>query len=356
MMGLIVNPVAGLGGPVGLKGTDNMVEKALQKGGTPVSEDKAVRMLSRLPDTVTVYTCGGSMGEKAAKKADISYKVVYTPCEPTTREDTMKAAKILKKKVDLLLFCGGDGTAQDIFISSPSIPVLGIPAGVKMYSSCFAVNPESAAETAQSFLDGSVTVVSCEILDIDEELYRQGVLSVRLHGYLTVPHNTQVQSSKQVIPDGEYQKRAIGAFITELIRDDTMYILGAGTTVKAIGDCLRIDKTLLGVDVIKGKTLIKKDCSEKDLLSVCKKEEKVKIIVSLIGGQGFIFGRGNQQISPAVIQSVGLDNIIVVATPEKLMATPVLHVDTGDCAMDNTLKGEHLVVCGYQIAVRKQVV
>lgn len=355
MMGLIVNPVAGLGGPVGLKGTDNMVEKALQKGSKPVSEDKAVRMLSCLPDSVTVVTCGGSMGAEAAKKAKIPYKVVYTPDEPTTREDTMKAVQILKEHVDLLLFCGGDGTAKDIATSSPSIPILGVPSGVKMYSACFAVNPESAAETAQSFLDGVITVVSSEVLDIDEELYRQGELSVKLHGYVTVPCNATVQSSKQVIPGGEYQKRQIATFITELMRDDTVYILGAGTTVKAIGECLGIDKTLLGVDIVKGNQLLKKDCSEQDLLSVCEKEEKIKIIVSLIGGQGFVFGRGTQQISPAVIRLVGKDNIVVVAAPEKLMKTPVLHVDTGDIDLDNTLKGEQLVVCGYQIAVRKQV-
>jgi predicted polyphosphate/ATP-dependent NAD kinase len=353
MIGLIVNPVAGLGGPVGLKGTDGLVEEALLRGGQLQSEMRAVRMLQHL--RTDVCTCHGIMGADAAEKAGTDYTVVYNPRTPTTSRDTVEAARIMEKKVDLLVFCGGDGTARDIS-SAVTIPILGVPSGVKMYSGCFAVTPESAAETINSFVSGKLDVCLSEILDIDENMYRQGTLSINLFGYARVPQHTTIQHSKQIIPDGTYQKREIAAFITELIRDDTVYIMGAGTTTKAIGDFLKVDKTLLGVDIFKGRQLMKKDCSETDILEILETEKKAKIIVSPIGGQGFLFGRGNQQLSPSVIMKVGVNNIIVVAAPEKLKSTPVLYVDTGDRTVDSMLQQEHLVICGYRLAVRKRVV
>ncbi|MBU7016323.1 MAG: ATP-NAD kinase family protein [Theionarchaea archaeon] len=353
MIGLIVNPVAGLGGPVGLKGTDGLVEEALLRGGQPRSEMRAVRMLKHIK--ADVCTCRGIMGAHAAEKAGTNYTVVYDPQTPTTSRDTVEAARIMEKKVDLLVFCGGDGTARDIS-SAVNIPILGVPSGVKMYSSCFAVTPESAAETVNSFVSGKLGVHFSEILDIDENMYRKGILSISLYGYAPVPQHTTLQRSKQVISDGSYQKREIAAFIAELIRDDTIYIMGAGTTTKAIGDFLRVDKTLLGVDVFRGRQLVKKDCSEKDILEILETERNAKIIVSPIGGQGFLFGRGNQQLSPSVIRKVGVNNVIVVAAPEKLMSTPVLYVDTGDTTVDRMLEYEHLVICGYNLAVRKRVV
>jgi predicted polyphosphate/ATP-dependent NAD kinase len=352
MIGLIVNPVAGLGGTVGLKGTDGVAEKALEMGAVPESGRKAVRMLTHLK--TDIITCGGPMGAEAAEKAGINYEVVYEPSYPTTSADTVKAATIMEKTVDLLLFCGGDGTARDIS-SAVSIPILGVPTGVKMYSACFAVTPELAAEISQSFLNKQIMAEYCEILDIDEALYRKGKLSVTLFGYARVPQHVHVQTSKHIIGSSYHQKREIGGFISRLIREDTVYIIGAGTTTKAIGDSLNIEKTLLGVDVLKGRKLLKKDCSEKDILEILRKEKKATIIVSPIGGQGFIFGRGNQQLSPEVIRTVGIQNIVVVAVPEKLMSTPILHVDTGNRSLDETLKGDYLVICGYQLAARKKV-
>jgi len=352
VIGLIVNPVAGLGGAVGLKGTDGVVQKALELGAVPRAEMRAVRMLRHL--SCQICTCGGTMGAHAAEKAGVEYRVLYEPSHPSTFRDTQRAAQALAEEVDLLLFCGGDGTARDI-ISVTDIPVLGIPAGVKMYSACFALNPECAAETAHQYLKNSLKTYPCEVLDIDEDLYRQGRLSVKLFGYARVPQHRNIQVSKLVC-DGEHQKRDIAAFMGELIREDTTYILGAGTTTKAIGDHLNVKKTLLGVDILRGGRMLKRDCSEKDILDILSSTTRVKLIVSIIGGQGFIFGRGNQQLSPEVIRTVGLDNIIVVATPDKLTSTPVLHVDTGDEELDKTLRGDHLIVCGYRLAARKRVV
>lgn len=334
-----------------MKGTDDKADEALKRGAVPKSGEKAARMLQKLK--TDVCTCGGKMGAEAAEKAGVYHTVVYEPAGTTTREDTVRAAEIMEELVDLLVFCGGDGTARDV--SSAGIPILGIPAGVKMYSACFAVTPESAAETVELFLNKRIETAPCEILDIDEDLYRSGILSVKLYGYAKVPQHVNVQHSKQV-SNCDCQKREIASFVAELIREDTVYIIGAGTTTKAIGDELSIDKTLLGIDVVKGRNLVRKDCSEKDIIGILEKEKRAKIIVSPIGGQGFIFGRGNQQLSPHIIRAVGIDNIILVATPDKLMSTPVLHVDTGDIDLDEELNGEHLVVCGYQLAARKHVV
>lgn len=352
MIGLIVNPIAGLGGAVGLKGTDGVAQKALDLGAVPRAHLRAIRMLRHLP--CEVCTCGGSMGAQAAEQAGVDYSVLYEPSHPSTFQDTVKAACTLAEEVDLLLFCGGDGTARDI-ISATDIPVLGIPAGVKMYSACFAVNPEGAAETARCYLNNQIKPYPCEVLDIDEELYRKGTLSVKLYGYAQVPQHRTIQMSKLVC-DGEDQKTAIAAFMVELMREDTTYIIGAGTTTKAIGDYLNLEKTLLGVDIYQGGKVIRTDCSEQDILDVLSSAHQAKLIVSIIGGQGFIFGRGNQQLSPDVIKAVGLNNITVIATPDKLAATPVLHVDTGDVELDRALQGDHLIVCGYQIAARKRVV
>lgn len=356
MIGLIINPVAGLGGPVGLKGTDYVAEEALNRGAIPQAERRAVRMLEHLkPDLHSeILTCGGPMGENAAEKAGINHTVVYNPGHPTTRSDTVEAAHIMENDldVDLLLFCGGDGTARDIS-SAVTLPILGVPAGCKMYSACFAVTPEAAAQAARSFMELREVELS-EILDIDEELYRKGKFSVRLFGHAKVPRSQVVQGSKMMCQST--QKEAIAWFMQELIREDTLYIVGAGTTTEKIKEALTTEKTLLGVDAIKGKIMVKKDCSEQDLLALLPREKRAKIIVSPIGGQGFIFGRGNQQISPEVIRRVGPTNVIVVAAPEKLQATPFLHVDTGDPELDLKLKGEILVVCGYQLAARKKVI
>ncbi|MBU6998271.1 MAG: ATP-NAD kinase family protein [Theionarchaea archaeon] len=356
MIGLIVNPVAGLGGPVGLKGTDQLAEEALSRGAIPQAENRAVRMLQHLkPDLDTdILTCSGSMGAHAAEEAGISYTIAYDPAHPTTSSDTIEAARIMEKTpdLDLLVFCGGDGTARDIS-SAVSVPILGVPAGCKMYSACFAVTPEAAAEAARSFMKVREVELS-EILDIDEVLYRRGRFSVKLFGYAAVPKSQVVQKSKMICQST--QKNAIARFMQELVRKDTLYIIGAGTTTGTIKEALTAEKTLLGVDAIKGETMVKKDCSEQDLLTLLRHEKRAKIIVSPIGGQGFIFGRGTQQISPEVIQMVGPDNIIVVAAPEKLQTTPFLHVDTGNPDLDLKLKGEILVVCGYRLAARKKVV
>ena len=366
-LGLIVNPIAGMGGRVGLKGTDgeDVYRKALELGAKARSHNRAVEALTIIADTlpeVTLLTCTGLMGEDAARQLGMSAILIGGTLREglgTTAEDTRRAAlEMQRADVDLLLFAGGDGTARDICDaldsadSERSMSVLGIPAGVKMHSAVFALTPRRAGEIAASFLtDEQVAVAEAEVMDIDEDAFRSGRLSATLHGYLNVPQDSSgVQSTKSggTVDDDTAGIDIARRIIADMV-DDTLYIIGPGTTTAGISDALEIPNTLLGVDVVLNQQLLASDASENELLSLID-DRPAKIVVSVIGGQGYIFGRGNQQISPRVIRRVGNDNIIVVATRGKLLelrGKPLL-VDTGDSELDEELSGYVKVVTGYR--------
>jgi len=361
-LGFIVNPIAGMGGPVALKGTDgaNILEKAIKLGAKPISPLRAKQFLKELKslnDSISICTYAGKMGEDEAKECGIKPSLVIGERkEKTTAKDTKLAATIMKeKKVKLIVFCGGDGTARDIMDSiNMSIPVLGVPAGVKMYSGVFAINPKKAAKIAIEFLSGNLGVKEAEVMDIDEEAFRQGIFKAKLYGYLLTPNEAyliqQTKVSSFQLEEENENKLAIAKYVIEEMEDDCLYIIGPGTTTKAINDLLRIKKTLLGVDVILNKKLIAMDVSEKELLELLKNRKKAKIIVTPIGGQGYVFGRGNQQLSPSIIKKVGKENIIIIATKQKLatLKHKRLLVDTGDEELDNELKGFVRVITGYR--------
>jgi predicted polyphosphate/ATP-dependent NAD kinase len=330
-IGFIINPVAGMGGRVGLKGTDNLAELAASLGGEPVSLIRAEQALHSIEeeDDMFFLTCSGKMGESVLKKMRFKFEVIYNAPEKTSAEDTKKATlKMLDTGCDLLLFSGGDGTAGDIVsVVDKKIPVLGIPAGVKIFSPVFCVTPKECGRIVSTFTETSVR----EVLDIDEEAYRKNELNVRIKGEAVVPVSPAVQSGKAT-SDSVDAKIDIAERIIDDYQaqgKDVLYMIGPGTTTMEVKKMLGIDGTLLGVDVFRNGKLVKKDASEKHLLEALQKfDGKVAIIVSPIGSQGFIFGRGNQQISPAVIRRA--DDIIVIASPDKLEFTPILHVDTGD--------------------------
>ncbi|MFH1403619.1 MAG: ATP-NAD kinase family protein [Candidatus Altiarchaeota archaeon] len=363
-LGFLVNPIAGMGGSVGLKGTDELVGEAVGRGAVPHAADKAlraVRVLKAGCGDIMILSCGGIMGACVLGDAGVGCDVVYEPGDDTSRADTIEACRVfLGNEVDLILFCGGDGTARDVYeVVSDDIPVLGIPAGVKMHSSVFAVNPEAAGEMVLEFLNGDADLKESEVMDVDEEAYRSNRLETRVYGYAVTPYKPMlVQDSKTIYSGGgeEEAKRGIAEFAAEFMRDGSAYILGAGTTVNAIADRLGVEKTLLGVDVVKDGKLIARDVGERELLGLMEGFDRVKIMVSPIGAQGFVFGRGNQQISPEVIRKAGVRNIIIVATPHKLSETRYLRVDTGDACLDKELSGYQRVVIGYQMAQRKDVV
>jgi predicted polyphosphate/ATP-dependent NAD kinase len=358
-IGLIVNPIAGMGGRVGLKGSDgkDILRKARELGAVQTSPGKAsdaLRSLLPLKDRIEIIAYPSEMGEDEAKEAGFEPTVIGKIWKGhTDSKDTKKAAiEMARMGVDLMLFSGGDGTARDICDAiDQKVNVIGIPAGVKMHSGVFAINPTIAGNLALWSLQGKpVEIREMEVMDIDEKAFRRNRLSAKLYGYMKVPYmKTMIQSSKAgSAPDEDASLDSIAAYIAEGLDNDTAYVMGAGTTIRRIMEELGLRKTLLGVDVVQGGKVVGADVNERQLLSLLK-GRKAKIIVGVIGGQGFVFGRGNQQISPEVIRMVGKDNIVVVATPGKLASlsgSPLL-ADTGDGEVDRMLDGYIKVVTGY---------
>jgi len=359
-LGLIVNPVAGMGGAVGLKGTDGqeILERARELGAVPrahVRAERALTPLTSMADDIELLTFGDTMGETTATACGLRPQVLGSGSAPhTTAEDTATAARLMQAAgVDLLLFVGGDGTARDVCSAiGTGITVLGVPAGVKIHSAVFAASPIAAGQVVASVLSGDISrVIEAEVMDINEEDYRQEILSARLYGYLTIPDARRLlQGLKAGSSHNERTMQlAIATELVEHMTDDRCYLVGPGTTCRPLMEHLGLDNTLLGVDVIRAGRQVGKDMSERELLAAIG-DSPTSLIVTPVGGQGFLLGRGNQQISPEVIKKVGRDNIIVVATAEKLCSfrgRPLL-VDTGDADTDSHLCGYHRVITGYR--------
>jgi predicted polyphosphate/ATP-dependent NAD kinase len=451
-IGLIINPVAGMGGKVGLKGTDGLaiVEKAVMMGARPEAEAKALLALKALlpiKDKIELITCPGPMGEDAALKAGFNPRLLDIPALHTVKQmdnkDTLSqedktvtpsqedvtvtpsrgnntvtpsqeenfktpsplrgegrgggekvfslfrssdirssdlqngegrgggevnflcstlpthteaAAKALAAEpVDLLLFAGGDGTARNVHNAlgeDTSLTVIGIPAGVKIHSAVYATTPHSAGELARQYLaEGGLPLRQAEVMDIDEDAFREGRLSARLYGYLPVPCSAYLMQHLKVggAASEASTLEAIAEQVVENMQAGVAYIIGPGSTISPIMEKLGLKNTLLGVDVVRDGKLLAADVGEKELLEMIRGQE-TKIIVTVIGGQGYIFGRGNQQISPHVIRQVGRDNIIVVATKEKILALEhgSLLVDSGNEEINNLLRGYIRVITGYR--------
>ncbi|HEC72711.1 MAG TPA: ATP-NAD kinase [Thermoplasmatales archaeon] len=354
-----------MGGRVGLKGTDNVVDKAIELGAKPVAPKRALDALMKIKnlnhDKIKWYTVEGLMGESILRQSGFrDFDIVYTPKNPgkTSALDTKIACeKLLETGVDLILFCGGDGTARDIYeVADKKTPMLGIPAGVKMHSGVFAINPDAAAKILKRYLDNELRIGEVELLDLDEEKYRNGVWEIKLYGTaLGLIEPTYIQSGKAVfheVTDEEIKDEIAEYIIEEMKKDtDSLYILGSGSTLYHIGKKIGVDKTLLGIDAVYSMRQVGKDLNEKQLLELLNEYEKAKLVISPIGAQGFILGRGNQQLSPKVIKKIGIENIIVVATPSKLASTPILRVDTGDKKLDELFvkRGYMIVVIGYRL-------
>ena len=352
-----------MGGRVGLKGTNHVSKDAAALGAKPVAPARATDFLKRLEELeltnqIDLITCAGIMGHDEVRKAGLKARVLPMPHrKETTADDTKSAVKLMaQQKVDMIVFVGGDGTARDILNALRGVdhlPVLGVPSGVKMYSGVFAASPRDAADIVGDFLEGSTQIMDFEIMDADEEAIRQDRFKVSLYGFLKGPFvPMRLLGSKQISPetvDEHESQLAVARFIVEEMKPESTYILGPGTTTTCIANLLGVEKTLLGVDLYQHKR-IDKDVNEKEILRTVKDWNNTWIVLSPIGRQGMLLGRGNQQISPEIIRQVGKNHIIVAATKSKIQGIEggVLRIDTGSPKVDKMLKGYIRVATDYR--------
>lgn len=357
-IGLIINPIAGMGGRVGLKGTDGLADEAIRRGASPRAAKRtelAIAPLAALADKVFFLVASGQMGEAVITGKHVGYTTIYNADNPnsTAAADTISCARqMVQEGVDLILFAGGDGTARDMYRAvGEEVPVIGIPAGVKIHSPVFAQTPAKAGELAHQFIEGKLArLAPTEVLDIDEGLYRKGKVNTRLFGYLSAPQErTAMQNRKAGSTLSEHAtQNTISLDIIDRMEPGVFYLIGPGSTTRPILENLGQKGTLLGIDIIRDRKLVASDASETTILEIVK-DRPFRIVITPIGGQGYLFGRGNHQLSPEVIRRAGKDNILVIATMEKitrLKGEPLL-VDTGEEDTDRLLAGYTRVITGY---------
>ncbi len=360
-IGFIVNPIAGIGGKVGLKGSDGLetLQKALALGAEPESGKKTLGALKEIAEgqDVNFLTCPGAMGADVLREAGLDFDVVpgLEDKERTTPEDTIAAARKMRDaNVDLIVFSGGDGTARNILDAvGTDVPVVGIPTGVKIHSAVYSINPKTGGRLIEKYIRNEVTETELsEVMDIDEDLFRQNIVSAKLYGYLrTLKAPTLVQSLKSGRqPSEEANLAMLANYVKNILEDGVLYIVGPGSTTFKVLENMDLEGTLLGVDLLYNGRLIATDVTEKEILATLPEYPKRKILVTVIGGQGYLFGRGNQQISADVIREVGRDNIMVAASKNKMHSLfgRKLYVDTGDDEVNAMLRGYYKVIVGYE--------
>ncbi len=357
-IGLIINPLAGLGGPAGFKGSDGMAEQALALGveaKAALRTQTALEVLLPLRERLEFVTFPGAMGADLLTEMGFAHRVVGELGEgPSSAADTRQAVELLQDAgVALILFAGGDGTARDICAAvREGQPVLGIPAGVKIQSGVYAISPRAAGElTARLIEGGLVRLSSGEVRDIDESALREGRVTARWYGELTVPQEGgYVQQVKQGgVESEELVLIDLADWLQDSWENDVRYVFGPGSTLHGLTQNLGLQTTLLGVDVIENGQLLASDVTEAQLFELVD-GHPARLLVTAIGGQGHIIGRGNQQISPRVLRAIGLENLRVVATKRKLgtlEGRPLL-VDSGDMALDDAFPDVVRVWAGYK--------
>ncbi|WP_039913512.1 ATP-NAD kinase family protein [Cellvibrio mixtus] len=360
-LGLIINPYAGLGGSVGLKGSDGEAirTEALARGAeirAPQRMARALQFLLPFRDQIQVFCFAGDMGENCARDAGFHTSIIgVAHHQPSEAADTCAAATaLMNESVDLILFAGGDGTARLIAdVIGTRQPVLGVPSGVKMHSGVYAISPEAAGEIVKQLLTGQlVNIAERDVKDIDEDAFRNGQVRARFYGTLLVPEDSQfLQQVKNAGTErDELAQLDVAQEMIEQLQQDTLYLVGPGSTTHLFLAELGLDGSLLGVDILLNNELIAVDVSAPQIISHLEKFlGSVKIIVTAIGGQGHIFGRGNQQFTPDILKRVGKENIIIIAARGKILALngrPLL-VDTNDLQLDQSFSGYTRVITGY---------
>ena len=366
-IGLVVNPIAGIGGPAGLKGSDgtDVQELARNRGGVEHAVQRTVVALRRLPKGTVVLTAAGAMGADAcAAVPGLRVEVCYQPVSPTSADDTAAAvAALVARGVGLILFAGGDGTARDVLrglspleLTPPLVelvatPILGIPCGVKMYSGVFAVSSVAAGAIAAAVVQGSqVAVETRDVVDISEQQIRAGIVEATLFGTAPTPVvRGRTQSRKAATGASEADAvRGVAAGLAARLLPGHTYFLGPGGTMAALASELGVPNTPLGVDVVQDGRLLLADASATELLGFTH-ESPCHAVITSIGGQGFLLGRGNQQFSATVLRALADPPLLVGATTGKLLGLdgPLL-IDTGDDELDAALAGHQRVTTGIQ--------
>ena len=361
-LGVLINPYAGIGGALALKGSDGkeIREQALSAGAEKLAGAKmarALKLVEPLAEHVQVVTAAGEMGEDICQQAGLNTTVVFTPEKPQTEAEDTEAAvnAMLASGIDLLLFAGGDGTARNVCgIAQQRVPVLGVPAGCKIHSGVYAVTPVAAGEVVAMMVRGElVSETDAEVRDIDEDAFRNGKELAKHFGEMRVPDAlTYVQAVKMGGKESDdLVLEDIAAEVSEMMDDEpeTYFVMGSGSTVAYIMERLGLNNTLLGVDIVKGGALVASDVTASQLLSLTE-GEPVKLVITVIGGQGHIFGRGNQQLSPAFLRKISKENMLICATKTKLQSLEgrPLRLDTGDGELDSSLAGYFSVITGYR--------
>lgn len=363
--GLIINPYAGIGGSVGLKGSDgiDIVQEALSRGGQQKAMSRthtALAVIQAYHDQCRFLTCPGDMGASVLDELGFDYQIIGSPVpmSHTSAEHTRIAARDMAMQgVDILLFAGGDGTARDVYaalekINRQEIPALGIPAGVKIHSGVYGISPNASGEVLKALLNGAlVDIKDAEVRDLDEQAFRHNHVRAKHYGDLRVPQSGHfVQAVKQGgIEVEELVLDDIADEIRERMRDDTLYLMGSGKTIQAVMQNLGVNNTLLGVDAIYQGKLLQADINEQDILMLMQQYPGCCAVLSVMGGQGHIIGRGNQQFSATVLKHLGKNNIILVSTKSKIQALqgrPLL-IDSGDRTLDEQWAGSIEVITGY---------
>ena len=357
-LGLIINPLAGLGGPAALKGSDGMAAEALARGSEPRASERtrlALQCLLPLRERLQFLSFPGAMGADLLSELGFAHQVLGSLNDAaTSAEDTKQAVQRLQEAgCALILFAGGDGTARDVCsVVQEGQPVLGIPAGVKIHSGVYAISPRAAGELAARLVEGGLVRLACgEVRDLDEAALRDGRVAARWYGELTVPQEGHfMQQTKQAgMESEELVLLELADWLQDSMEDGVRYVFGPGSTLHGLAQNLGLETTLLGVDVIENGQVLARDVTEAQLFELVDGHPS-RLLVTAIGGQGHILGRGNQQISPRVLRAVGLDHLRVVATKRKLgtlQGRPLL-VDSGDPELDDSFPAAVRVWAGYK--------
>tara|TARA_Y100000768_G_scaffold9967_1_gene7055 strand:+ start:124 stop:1272 length:1149 start_codon:yes stop_codon:yes gene_type:complete len=367
-LGLLVNPDAGLGGRLGLKGSDGQAEIARSRGAQDRSGPRMRAMLDHLItiskknlDGIQWYVSKGRMGTDWISPAISSLEVIHSSSSSTDANDTSQlVGSMIESDIDLLVYAGGDGTTRDVVAAlseygRPELPIIGVPTGVKMHSGCFASSPKAAAEVLSAWLEGDLLLSSTEVLDLDEDLYRQGKWIVRLYAEAITPASPRwMQGSKmRVEASGEEEIiQGLADHVRETLIDDRMMIVwGSGGTLRTIGGILGLDLSTLGIDITVGGNIIGSDLNENEILSALKEHQgDVMLLLSPMGGQGFLIGRGNLQLSPDVLRIIGVNRVLGIVTPAKMLTLRSLRIETGDSEMDKRFSDKKYlkVLQGYR--------